>query len=77
MADPAIYIIARALPVEAIITTRALSLFGSVSRLDESSVEKSVARRQLSIKAYGGYSWFVDIRNLFTGPLHSSALPSF
>ena len=31
VADPAIYIIARALPVEAIIHTRALSLFGSVS----------------------------------------------
>ena len=58
------YIIARALPVEAIIHTRALSLFGSVSRLGESSVEKSVARRQLSIKAYGGNSWLVDIRRL-------------
>ena len=34
------------------------------SRLDESSVEKSVARRQLSIKAYGENSWFVDIRKL-------------
>ena len=62
--DPATYIMARALPVEAIIHTRALSLFGSVSRLDESSVEKSVARKQLSIKAYGGNNWFVDIRKL-------------
>ena len=64
VADPAIYIIAGALPVEAIIHTRALGLFGSVSRLDESSVKKSVARRQLSIKAYGGNSWFIDIRKL-------------
>ena len=67
--------------MEAIIHTRALGLFGSVSRLDESSVEKSVARRQLSIKAYGENSWFIDIRKLceiqFTGPLHSSGLPSF
>ena len=64
MDDPDIYIIARALPVEAIIHTRTLSLFGSVSRLDESSFEKIVARRQLSIKEYGGNTWFVDIRRL-------------
>ena len=48
--------------MEAIIHNRALSLFGSVSRLDELSVEKSVARRQLSIKTYGGNSWFIEIR---------------
>ena len=64
VADPDIYIIARALPAEAIIHTRTLSLFSSVSRLDESSFEKIVARRQLSIKAYGGNTWFDDIRRL-------------
>ena len=38
VADPAIYIIAGALPVEAIIHTRAMTLFGSISRLEESSI---------------------------------------
>ena len=64
VADPAIYIIAGALPVEAIIHTRAPTLFGSISRLEESSVEKSLARRQLSVKSYAGNSWFVEIRRL-------------
>ena len=40
VADPAIYIIVRALPVEAIIHTRALSLFGSGSRLDDCLLRK-------------------------------------
>ena len=54
VADPAIYIIAGALPVEAIIHTRVLTLFGSISRFEESSIEKSLARRQLSVKSYAG-----------------------
>ena len=52
VADPAIYIIAGALPVEATIHTRALGLYGSIARLDETSVEKQQARRQLSVKSY-------------------------
>ena len=50
--------------MEAIIHTRALTLFGSISRLKESSTEKSLARRQLSVKSYAGNSWFVEIRRL-------------
>ena len=50
--------------MEAIIHTRALTLFGSISRLEESSTEKSLARRQLSVKPYAGNSWFVEIRRL-------------
>ena len=64
VADPAIYIISGSLPVEAIIHTRALSLYGSVARLAEESVEKQLARRQLSVKVYRGESWFVEIRRL-------------
>ena len=50
--------------MEAIIHTRALTLFGSISRLEESSIEKSLARRQLSVKPYAWNNWFVEIRRL-------------
>ena len=39
-ADPAIYILSGALPVEAIIHQRALTFFGCIARLPETSVEK-------------------------------------
>ena len=67
VADPAIYIISGSLPVEAIIHTRALTLYGSVARLTEESVEKQLARRQLSVKVYRGESWVVEIRRLCVG----------
>ena len=63
--DPVIYIINVTLQVEAIIHTRALAgLYGSITRIDETSVEKQLARRQLSVKSYRGSSWFVEIRHL-------------
>ena len=50
--------------MKAIIHTRALTLFGSISCLEESSIEKSLATRQLSVNSYAGNSWFVEIRRL-------------
>ena len=64
VADPAVYILSGAIPLEAVIHSRALTLFGSICRLDESTVEKRLARRQLSVKSCAGNSWFVDIRRL-------------
>ena len=60
VADPAVYILSGATPLEAVIHT----LFGSICRLDESTVEKRLARRQLSVKSCAGNSCFVDIRRL-------------
>ncbi|MEW8547264.1 MAG: hypothetical protein AB2693_27460, partial [Candidatus Thiodiazotropha sp.] len=64
VADPAVYILSGAIPVEAVIHKRALTFYGSICRLDESTIEKTLARRQLCVKSYAGNSWFVEIRRL-------------
>ena len=51
-----VIILSGALPMEGIIPKRTLILYGSICRLDESSVEKRFARRQLEIKGPGSYS---------------------
>ena len=56
VADPAVYVLSGAVPVEAVIHKRALMLFGSVCRLDEDSVEKRIARRQLCVKSFNSNS---------------------
>ncbi|MEW8547754.1 MAG: reverse transcriptase family protein, partial [Candidatus Thiodiazotropha sp.] len=63
-ADPAVYLLTGSIPLEGVIHSRALTLFGSICRLDEEAVEKQVARRQLSVKGDNSCSWFVDLRNL-------------
>ena len=65
MADPAVYILSGAMPLEGVIHKRALVLFGSFCRLDEESVEKRLARRQLAVKSFESNSWFVATRKLF------------
>ena len=65
VADPAVYVLSGAVPVEAVIHKKALMLFGSVCRLDEDSVEKRIARRQLCIKSFNSNSWFITVRKLF------------
>ena len=64
VADPAVYVLSGAVPVEAVIHKKALMLFGSVCRLDEDSVEKRIARRQLSAKIFNSNSWFITVRKL-------------
>ena len=58
-ASPAVYILTGILPAEAMIHKRILALFGSICRLSVESIEKRLARRQLSIQSYSSYSWFV------------------
>ena len=60
-ADPAPYILSGLVPVEALIHVRALSLFGNIALLDDSSVEKRLAYRQLTIHGQSGKSWFSSI----------------
>ena len=64
VADPAVYILSGALPMEGIIHKRTLILYGSICRLDESSVEKRLARRQLAIKGPGSYIWYVELKKI-------------
>ncbi|CAG2186181.1 unnamed protein product [Mytilus edulis] len=49
--DPAVYILSGILPVEAQIDKRALGLFNNICNQDESSTEKQLARRQISVKS--------------------------
>ena len=65
VADPAVYILSGAIPIEAVIHKRALVLFGSICRLGEDSVEKRVARRQLCVKSFESNSWFTAVRKMF------------
>ena len=50
--------------MEGIIHKRTLILYGSICRLDESSAEKRLARRQLAIKGPGSYSWYVELKKI-------------
>ena len=53
------YILSGAIPPQAVIHRRTLTFFNSICRLDESSIEKMLARRQLSVKSYLGKSLLV------------------
>ena len=64
VADPAVYVLSGTAPIECVIHKRALTLYGNICRLSEDTVEKQLARRQLSVKGYRGSSWFVEIRKL-------------
>lgn len=63
-ADPAVYILTGSLSIEGIIHSRALTLFGNVCRLSEDSIEKQIARRQVSIKGDRSFSWFIDMKTI-------------
>ena len=63
-ADPAVYIISGTIPVEGLIHKKALSFFGNICRLQDDSVEKQLAERQLSVKTYKSNSWFVAIKGI-------------
>ena len=49
-ADPAIYILTGIIPIEGVVHKGALTEFGNVCKLQEDSIEKQLARRQLSVK---------------------------
>ena len=62
VADPAVYVLTGTIPIEAVVQKRALTLLGSICRLDGDSVEKQLARRQPSIKIFSSHSWYIVIR---------------
>ena len=64
VADPAVYVISGALPIEGIIHKRALVFYGSLCRLPESSTEKQLARRQLAVKDHHSNSCYVAVRKI-------------
>ena len=64
-ADVAIYVISGFLPVEGQIDKKILTLLNNVARQDNTSVEKEIAIRQLTIKNEKSNSWFVHARKIF------------
>ena len=62
--DPAIYILSGILPIEAQIHIKVLNFYNNVCNQAETSIEKQLARRQLSIKAMDSNSWFIDVENI-------------
>ena len=42
----------------------AFSLFGNVCRLGESSVQRQLVTRQLTVKSFSSHSWFLTIKKL-------------
>ncbi|MEW8547953.1 MAG: reverse transcriptase family protein, partial [Candidatus Thiodiazotropha sp.] len=63
-ADPAVYILTGTIPVEGVIHKRALSLFGNICRLDDTAIEKQLAKRQLTVKNFSSKSWFIAIKKI-------------
>ena len=62
VADRACYILSGAVPNEAAVHKRDLSLFGNICRLDEKAVEKQLARRQPAVKSPDSNSWYIALR---------------
>ena len=60
-ADPAPYILSGFIPIEGIIHQKALTMFGNISRLPDTAIEKKIAMRQLIVKSHNSPSWFVTI----------------
>ena len=64
IADPAVYLLSGAPPVEAAIHKRKLSLFGNIMRLPNESIELQLAKRQLETKTYTRHSWFIMVKEV-------------
>jgi hypothetical protein len=63
VAKPALYIILGALPLESIIHKKALGMFGSIAR-DDQSLDCDIAQRRVLVHAMQDPSWFSRIRRL-------------
>ena len=64
MADPAVFILAGTLPIEAEMHIKAITLYGNITRAKKSSIEWKLAERQLTIKSHDSHSWFIEIKEL-------------
>ena len=63
--DLAVYIISGITPLESTIQKRALTLFGNISHLTSSSIEKRKAHRKLKVKGQKRIVDFVATRELY------------
>ena len=63
-ADPVIYILSGLLPIEGQIHIKTLNFFNNICWLPENTIEKRLARRQVSVKSSKSASWFIEIKKL-------------
>ena len=63
-ATEAVYLLLGAIPIEAVLHKRALSLFGNISRLEQRSSLWLMAQRQLSLRAESRGSWFAHLTDI-------------
>ena len=63
-ADTDIYILSGTIPIKGCIHKSALSLYGNICRLDQTSIEWRLAERQLSTNTEKSNSWFIAIKNI-------------
>ena len=61
-ADPVIYIVSGLLPIEGQIHIKTLNFFNNICGLPENTIEKRLARRQVSVKSSA--SWFIKVEKL-------------
>ena len=61
---PVVYILTDMLPVEGQIHIKALTFVNSICHLEEKSVEKQLALRQMNIKNSSSNSWFVQVNKI-------------
>ena len=59
------YVLSGTIPVEATIHKRALTFFGNICRLPETTIEHRLAVRQLSAKSFTSHSWFIAVKEIF------------
>jgi len=62
-ADPAVYILAGAMPIESRIHKLALGIYANICRT-KNSIEREIAERQLGMEAINDNSWFSKIRQI-------------
>jgi hypothetical protein len=62
--DCAVYILTGIWPIELQIQYKTLIFYNNICNLNDSSLEKEIARRQLSIKNNNSKSWFMEIKKL-------------
>ena len=62
--DPAVYILTGTILLEGVIHKRALSLFGNICGLEDTSIEVRLAERQLTVKDDRSHSWYIAVKNI-------------
>jgi hypothetical protein len=62
-ADPAVYILACAIPIESRIHKLTLGMYVNICRITH-SIEREIAERQLGMKAINDNSWFSKLKQI-------------